>query len=60
MDGPRSQCYRASYNEKHAFASVGLMEEYGVIPAASYPDHHPKVALGVGGFTVDASNSPCR
>ena len=35
-----------------------LMEEYGVIPAASYPDHHPKVALGVGGFTVDASKPP--
>ena len=48
-DGPKSQCYRAAYNEKSAFASVGLFDEYGVMPATSYPAHHPKVTPGVGG-----------
>jgi len=48
-DGPKSQCYRASYNEKSSFASIRLMDEYGVMPATSYPSHHPKVAGGVAG-----------
>jgi len=37
---PRSQCYRAAYNEKHAFASIGLLEEYAVQPATSLPYGH--------------------
>jgi hypothetical protein len=47
VDGPRSQCYRASYNEKHHFASSGAYQmEYAVLPATSYPAHHPQVTRG--------------
>jgi hypothetical protein len=35
------QCYRAAYNEKSAFAGIRLADEYGVLPATSYPAHHP-------------------
>ena len=38
--GPRSQCYRASYNEKPAFAP-NLMDEYAVMPATHFPANHP-------------------
>jgi len=37
---PRSQCYRAAYNEKHAFASVKLNDEFAVKPATSLPYGH--------------------
>jgi len=37
--GPRSQCYRASYNQKRAFATSGrLMDQYAVLPATSYTE----------------------
>ena len=57
-DGPSSQCYRASYNEKSAFASVGLMDEYGVRPATNYQSTHPKVAMGVAGGADASSQIP--
>jgi len=40
---PKMQCYRAAYNDKHAYAGISLTEEYGVLPATAYPAHHPKV-----------------
>jgi len=55
-EAPKMQCYRAAYNEKSAFASVRLMDEYGVLPSTSYPAHHPKVALEVaGGASAEAA-----
>merc|ERR1711988_122525 len=59
VDGPKSQCYRAAYNEKSAYASVRLMEEYGVVPATSYPAGHPKFgALGVAGGASPSAQLP--
>jgi hypothetical protein len=59
-NGAKSQCYRAAYNEKSAYASIRLMDEYGVLPATSYPAHHPKVALGVaGGASASAPLPAC-
>jgi hypothetical protein len=57
-DGARSQCYRAAYNEKVGYASTQLMDEYGVMPATSYPEHHPKVALGVAGRANASAHLP--
>lgn len=45
VDGKRSQCYRAAYNEKKAFAQWKLMDEYPVLPATSYPAEHPKATV---------------
>lgn len=58
IDAPKSQCYRAAYNEKSAFANVRLMDEYGVMPATNYPAHHPKVAMGVAGGASATSQVP--
>jgi len=58
-NGAKSQCYRAAYNEKSAFASIRLMDEYGVMPATNYPAHHPKVALGVAGGTTSSALPAC-
>ena len=47
IDGPRSQCYRASYNEKNHFQGSGNWQnEYAVLPANTYPAHHPVVPRG--------------
>ena len=47
IDGPRSQCYRASYNEKNHFQGSGNWQnEYAVLPANTYPAHHPVVTRG--------------
>ena len=56
--GPKSQCYRAAYNEKSAFANVRLMDEYGVMPATSYHATHPKVTPGVGGAASATAHLP--
>merc|ERR1719453_625155 len=44
---PPAMCYKASYNDKRAFASFHLMQEVGLYPVMGYPAMHPKVASGV-------------
>ena len=39
---PPAYCYKASYNEKVAFASFARMEEFSVQPATHYVSQHPK------------------
>jgi hypothetical protein len=47
VDGPRSQCYSASYNEKNHFeGTANWQNTYAVLPANSYPAHHPMVTRG--------------
>jgi hypothetical protein len=59
LDGPKSQCYRAAYNEKSAFANIRLVDEYGVLPATSYPAHHPKMFGVAGGGDPTAQLPAC-
>ena len=40
VDAPKWQCFRAAYNEKRAYANVGLMDEYAVLPATSFTAGH--------------------
>ena len=45
-DGPKWQCYSASYNEKKAFgSSTTFSDRFAVLPATSFPATHPKIAL---------------
>jgi len=47
VDGPKSQCYRASYNEKNHFAGTGNYQmEYAVLPATNFPVGHPVENMG--------------
>lgn len=44
---PPTYCYKASYNEKRAFASFQLSKEVGISAVRGYPADHPKISHAV-------------